>query len=309
MAALPERVAHAAFARGADALWAASLVPGLRGASALAGVRQLQRNLDRARPDIAARPGARRALRRAALRSYARYWCDAFRLDRWDAERRRGAFSVLDLEPVAAEAAAGRGMVMALAHSASWDVAGAWASQELAPVTTVAERLEPPEVFAAFVAARARVGIEALPLTGGSPPLPTLVRRVRAGGFVPLLVDRDLGGAGVEVDLLGGRVRMGGGAAALADVTGAVLFALESWYEPDPTSPTGWLVVARPHRIPPATGATRAERVQALTQACADVLGAGIARHPQDWHMLQPVFLDDPALADRARSRAEARRS
>jgi hypothetical protein len=30
-----------------------------------------------------------------------------------------------------------------------------------------------------------------------------------------------------------------------------------------------------------------------MTQACADVLGAVIAEHTSDWHMLQRVFLDD----------------
>ena len=30
-----------------------------------------------------------------------------------------------------------------------------------------------------------------------------------------------------------------------------------------------------------------------MTQACADVLGAAIREHTQDWHMLQRVFVDD----------------
>ena len=30
-----------------------------------------------------------------------------------------------------------------------------------------------------------------------------------------------------------------------------------------------------------------------MTQACADALGAAIREHPQDWHMMQRVFVDD----------------
>jgi KDO2-lipid IV(A) lauroyltransferase len=30
-----------------------------------------------------------------------------------------------------------------------------------------------------------------------------------------------------------------------------------------------------------------------MTQACADALARGITVHPQDWHMLQRVFVAD----------------
>ena len=30
-----------------------------------------------------------------------------------------------------------------------------------------------------------------------------------------------------------------------------------------------------------------------MTQACADVIGATIREHTQDWHMMQRVFVDD----------------
>jgi KDO2-lipid IV(A) lauroyltransferase len=39
-------------------------------------------------------------------------------------------------------------------------------------------------------------------------------------------------------------------------------------------------------------------RVRQLTQQVADRLAAGIARHPEDWHMLQRMWLED--AADRA---------
>jgi KDO2-lipid IV(A) lauroyltransferase len=30
-----------------------------------------------------------------------------------------------------------------------------------------------------------------------------------------------------------------------------------------------------------------------MTQSCADVLGGAIREHPEDWHMLQRVFVAD----------------
>jgi KDO2-lipid IV(A) lauroyltransferase len=38
--------------------------------------------------------------------------------------------------------------------------------------------------------------------------------------------------------------------------------------------------------------------VAELTQAIADRLAAGIAEHPEDWHMLQRMWLDEPRRAD-----------
>jgi KDO2-lipid IV(A) lauroyltransferase len=45
---------------------------------------------------------------------------------------------------------------------------------------------------------------------------------------------------------------------------------------------------------PPPTGsADRREAVLALTQRCVDALSAAIRESPQDWHMLQRVFVAD----------------
>jgi len=290
VAALPEPLVRAVAASAVDVTWVLALSPVGRRAGSLAGVRQLARNLDHARPGLG--PWRARVLLRAALRVHARAWVDAFVVDGWPQERRRRAVRLVDDAELRAALAEG-GAVVALSHSASWDVMGAYAALELAPVTSVAERLADDDVFEAFLRARAAVGVEALPLTGGAPPLPQLVRRVRAGSLVPLLVDRDLGGAAVEVAFLGGRARVASGAAALADLAGAPLFALEAWYERDRSVVGGWVVRGRPHRVERVVTGGRAERVAATTQACADVLAAAVARHPEDWHVLQPVLLAD----------------
>ncbi|MGO4422290.1 phosphatidylinositol mannoside acyltransferase, partial [Streptomyces sp. MCAF7] len=38
---------------------------------------------------------------------------------------------------------------------------------------------------------------------------------------------------------------------------------------------------------------TSAEQAAAMTQELADVFASGIAEHPQDWHMLQRLWLAD----------------
>ena len=58
-------------------------------------------------------------------------------------------------------------MVVFLGHLGNWDLAGAWGTDDLAPVVTVAERLKPEEVYAEFLAFRESLGMPILPLTGG----------------------------------------------------------------------------------------------------------------------------------------------
>ncbi|MFZ5871732.1 MAG: phosphatidylinositol mannoside acyltransferase [Actinomycetota bacterium] len=280
---LPERVAYALFDLLADVAWRR------RGK----GVRRLEANLARVRPGLD--DDGLRALSRAGMRSYLRYWCDAFRLPTWSRERLLGTVRVEGDEPVRAELAAGRGVVMALAHQGNWDHAGAWSAIALARATTVAERLEPEEVFTAFLRFRERLGMEILPLNGGPPVFPTLVRRLRAGGFVPLLADRDLTASGVEVMLFGEPARIAAGPATLAVTAGAALHPVSIWYERLPSgAPARWGIVIHFHpRVDVPAAGDRAARVAAMSQACADALAAGIAAHPEDWHMLQRVFTAD----------------
>jgi len=278
---LPERLAYALFAAVADVAWRRSG----------RGVRRLEANLRRVRPGLA--DAELRSLSRAGMRSYLRYWCDAFRLPTWTPARVVGTCRAVGDEPVRAALAGGRGVVMALSHQGNWDHAGAWSALDLAPVTTVAERLEPAEVYEAFLAFRERLGMEILTLGGGD-VFRTLTRRLRDGGFVPLLADRDLTSSGVEVTFFGEPARMAAGPAALAELTGAALVPVSIWYERSSASPSGWgTVVEFGAEVAAPDLPGRPARVAAMTQACADVLAAGIDAHPEDWHMLQKVFVAD----------------
>lgn len=294
---LPAGAAYRLFAVVADLAW--------RGRGP--GVRQLESNLARVRPDLEG-PAVRR-LSRAGMRSYLRYWCDSFRLPTWSPEQIRSSVRVEGDLPVREALGSGRGVVAALAHQGNWDLAGAWSQLDLHEVTTVAERLEPVEVFDAFVAYRTRIGIRVLAL-GDDGVFTSLVRTLRGGGLVPLLCDRDLSRTGVEVDLAGHPARVAAGPASLAEVTGALLVAVSIFYEPDPASGSGsgFRTVIRFHEpVPEPTSQGRAERVLERSRAVAHLLGRGIAEHPEDWHMLHPVFtadLDLDRLARRHREQA-----
>ena len=257
------------------------------------GVRQLEANLTRVVPDASAM--RLKALSRKAMHSYLRYWCDLFRLPDWTPQYIQATCRAEGDDAVRQALADGRGVVMALSHSGNWDHAGAWSSLALAPVTTVAERLKPEELYQRFLHFRQRLGMEILPLTGGGDVFGLLVRRLRKGGFVPLLADRDLTATGVPVTLFGETARMAAGPASLALVSGAALFPVTIRYERLPAgAPARWGTVVHffPEVAAPADG-SRPEKIAAMTQGCADALAVGIAANPEDWHMLQRVFVAD----------------
>lgn len=276
---LPERAAQGLFRLGAlVALW--------RGGP---GVAQLRANLARVAPAVA--PTELDALVRAGMTSYARYWCETFRLSAADAPTIVAATAVTNPGPFDAAiddaTSAGRGLILALSHSGNWDAAGIWLIATLrargreAGFTTVAQRLRPAAVYRRFVAHREALGFELVAAEDGA--YRALLRRLRRGGVVCVLADRDVLGTGLPVSLLGEPARMPSGPARLAALTGATLLPTRLGFAPD-----GWTIAfAEPVPVPgPAD-------VEKATQALADALGALVADDPSGWHVLQPLWVAD----------------
>ncbi|MBW8796958.1 MAG: phosphatidylinositol mannoside acyltransferase [Streptomyces sp.] len=250
------------------------------------GVQRLESNYARVRPD--ASPERLRELSRAGMRSYLRYWMESFRLPSWSEERIRTGFVPKDVHHLTDGLASGRGVILALPHLANWDLAGAWVTTELeTPFTTVAERLKPETLYDRFVAYRQGLGMEVLPHSGGT-AFGTLARRLRDGGLVCLVADRDLSASGIEVGFFGDTARMPAGPALLAQQTGALLLPVTLWYDDTPVMKGR---VHAPIEVPES--GDKASRTSVMTQALADAFATGIADHPEDWHMLQRLWLAD----------------
>jgi KDO2-lipid IV(A) lauroyltransferase len=252
------------------------------------GAQQLRRNLRR----VVGPEASERELDElvgAAMRSYARYWLETFRLPKMnhaDVVARTHA-GTEGIENMHAALERGKSFVMALPHMGNWDVAALWLIAQGVPFTTVAERLEPESLFDRFVAYREGLGMEVLALTGGErPPADVLAERLRSGRAVCLVADRDLSRNGVGVRFFGEPTRMPGGPALLAATTGAALLPVGLWFTED-----GW-----GQRIHPAVelpDGTLREKVVAGTQLVAEAFERDIAEHPADWHMLQRLWLAD----------------
>jgi lauroyl/myristoyl acyltransferase len=284
---LPEPAARAAFDRAGR--WAA----GRDGK----GTRQLRANLRVVTGGRLSEPELDDLTTRA-LRSYARYWQEAFRLPTLRSERIVAGTEVLGLEHVEKARAGGRPLVMVLPHSGTWDAAGVWFIDWLSgPFMTVAERLEPESLYERFVAYRESLGFRVVPLTGG-PRSSTEVLRdwLTEGGVTCLLVDRNLGSGGVPVQFFGRAATMPGGAALLAAQTGAALVPTVLQF-----TERGWRQVFSPE-VPVDGPGRLKDRVGGAMQSVADAFAASIRDRPEDWHMLGRIWPDvppDPARRER----------
>lgn len=276
---LPDSLARKAFDLGGTA------------AARGGGPEQLRRNLSRV---LGTTPDAvPDQLVGDAMRSYARYWYEAFRLPSMDFAEAAANVHITDAEidMFETEVRKGKGLIFALPHSGNYDMAGVWLVQHCGTFATVAERLKPESLFRKFVEYRESLGFEIFPLSGGEqPPFAALAERLRAGKIICLMGERDLNARGVPVNMFGERTRMPAGAAKLALETGASLMPVHHSFAAGATSR---LECFEPLDLSGGVGPT--------TQRLADAFAANIAQHPADWHMLQPFWESDWSPERRAR--------
>lgn len=272
---LPEKLAYGAFRLLAHSLYRRD------GKS----VKRLRTNLSIVAPSLA--PSELELLVIRGLESYMRYWCDTFRIHRWSHERIEKSVSLTNDHLLREPIAAGRGVVIALPHSGNWDHAGAYFCQQGIPLVTVAEILKPEKLFEKFLRYREEMGFEVLGLD--SRAFVTLIRRAREKRLIALVADRDLSDSGITVDFFGRRAKMPAGPAVLAIREGLPLVAAHVTY-----TPSGIHINFNEVAIPPIDKDFYSEElhIQETVQRTADIFAAGIARAPEDWHMLQRIWID-----------------
>lgn len=291
---VPPRLGYALFHTGADAAWLLETMQ-----RRPHGVGQLRRNLAR----------LHEADTRAAMRSYMRYFYEAFALGGADEDA-----VIARVRPVMGaefqDDLARGSVVVALPHMGNWDLVGAWASRLLAPVLTVAERLEPADLFEQFLHFRRRLGMHIIGQGRGERVFGQLLDQARDGHYiVALLADRDLSSSGIEVTLAGESARVAAGPAALAAALDLPLYVASIAYERldgerRRRAHSSWGVVLTLTKVL-RPGVAEDSVVSAWTQAWVSALEPDLVRHAVDWHMLQPVFTAD--LDPRRLARAQAR--
>ena len=221
-----------------------------------------------------------------AMRTYGRYWTEGAKLPAIRRATVTQRIRFAEGEQHLSDAVrAGRGVIIALPHIGSWEWGGAFLADLGWPMTAVAERLEPPELFDWFAAKRVQMGLGIVPLDDGASG--ALAKVLRAGGVVGLLCDRDLQHNGIAVELFGAPTTAPAGPAMLALRTGATLVCAAVYSGP-----------GRDHHVvvTPPVDTTRQgpfrEDVARVTQRVTDELGWLIRRAPEQWHVLQANWSD-----------------
>ncbi len=256
-----------------------------------AGMNQLRRNLSR----VVGKENVTRQLIRDSMRSYARYWYEAFRLPA--IMKDQGVIEKIDREVIGKQhlleaVAKPTGTIVVATHSGNWDLAGMYVASQIGTFTTVAERLKPEKLFDAFVRFRKTLGFNVLAHSrtpGQRPPYERLKDVVTAGGTVAIVGDRDLNGRGVEVEFCGEVTTLPTGAARLALETGATLLVIDNWFTGTILEP-GWGM-----RFSPPIPVNPTDDVADVVRRYSTIMADNIRSHPTDWHVLQPFWIADRA--------------
>jgi len=228
---------------------------------------------------------------RRAFHAYARYWVEGARLGGTPRREVVQRTHVQGLHHLVDGMAAGNGVIMALPHVGSWEYGGAFLAASGLPMTSVAERIDPPELYRYFVEQRAAIGLTVVPLDAHAGR--AVLAELRRGGLVGLLSDRDIEGTGVDVEFFGEKTTMPAGPAALALRSGARLVTGAVYSGP-----------GRDHRgvVEPPIDLTRRGSLRAdvarITQEVAHRFEGLVRRAPEQWHVFQPFW-----SADRHRDR------
>lgn len=277
---VPVPLAVAGSAVAANVMWLVNPAP----------VRQLGRNLAR----ISGTPAPANLVRKAVV-SYFRSFAQQFTLPGWSEQQIRESVIYEGAEDTRKLMENGP-VVLALTHSGNWDLAGAWFGQEYGPILTVAEKLEPKDLFDQSVEFRRSLGMEIIGVGKGDHVFPELVEKARGKSLlVPLLADRDISGAGIEVMLGSEPALVAAGPAALAHTLGRPLIAGVLTYERQGKKlGRRWVLRARftdPIPCPePAEGETV---VEAWTRKWVETIVPVMAEFRVDWHMMQKVYVED----------------
>jgi phosphatidylinositol dimannoside acyltransferase len=227
--------------------------------------------------------------RRAArdlFAAYGRYWAELF----WIRPRRVDAIlahTAIDGLPHLLDAhAAGKGMILVLAHTGNYEVSTMVATREGVRGIGVAESLSNRWITQWFVKTRNALGAEMV--LAGEPGMRRLLEHLRSGQGVGIMADRDLFGTGAKVCFFGEDTTLPTGPVALAVRTGATLLPVATYFRPGRGH---HVVIGPPLEVP--DGGNRTDRIQRGTQLLATRLEDLIRAHPTQWHLLQPNWPSD----------------
>jgi KDO2-lipid IV(A) lauroyltransferase len=213
---------------------------------------------------------------RRAFQNYGRMLMDFLLVGSITPDELIARMSIDGREHLDAALERGRGVIMAVPHMGSWDMAGAYGGALGYPVSAVTERF-PGSLNDAVVRTRQHFGLNVIML--GRPAVREITKALDANGVVALLCDLEQG-PGVGVTFFGRRAIVPGGPAALALKTGAALMPACQYS----TAPGRHCV-----HLDPALS-LQSESKETLMQHIVDRFEEFIHERPDQWYAFRPMF-------------------
>jgi KDO2-lipid IV(A) lauroyltransferase len=229
-------------------------------------------------------PKALEALVRSAFRNHARYNVELARAPRFTAAWVNERLVVENPEEVDAWLTPGRALILIGLHFGAIEVPGIFAIHRMHRIVSPMETIANARVQRYIFSTRDTIGIKIVTLEAAGGELLAALRRNEAVGLV---ADRDLTGAGIEVELFGARTKIPAGPVLLAAETGAPTY-MSAVRRVGPGRYRGGV-----RQLPPPAGANRRERSRAMAREEARLFEQFIIDAPEQWLALfHPIWPD-----------------
>jgi len=221
---------------------------------------------------------------RRSLRNFSKYVVDFIHFYTMSPEdiRRRIVFD--DFERFNAAVAEGKGIIFVTLHFGNWDMGAAGLAVYGYPVDAIAETFELPQMNDLVQGYRRHLGVNIIPMERVGPGV---LRALRRGDILALLIDVPAPGASVPVEFFGALAEVAAGPARLALRTGARVIPAVLAREP------GHDELIRPIldfdvRFQPS--GDEEQDIQELTQKIMSSLEHFIRQYPDQWFMFRPMW-------------------
>ncbi|HMA34410.1 MAG TPA: lysophospholipid acyltransferase family protein [Chloroflexia bacterium] len=236
-----------------------------------------------------------RRMARRVLRNMMRNYYDLFRIGRVsDAELDEMIdFDKDSLAMVQRMAATEHGILLVTAHWGAFDMVTQVLLRRGLSIMFLVARFRPPQVAEFITDLRRQRGSELVWIDDGLTTLKKAMQALRAGRLVGLMPDRNMDRTGIMIPFFGDDTVVATGLAKMAlrsrapIVPGFCYRVKKNRYAFFFTQPI----------YPPQEG-NEADKVTALTRAVFAVFEQQIARYPDQWTLLQPIWPDAPCPPD-----------
>lgn len=223
-----------------------------------------------------------RRIGRLSYRNFVRYLFDFLALPHRSVEEIDARVDLRIGDDFAAARAAGKGVIFVSAHFGNMDYAGIAAARHIAPVTVVADMLQPKKLMDRLVEFRGKKGLRIVYLSQAPRAILQALKRNEAVGFLLDVGCKRPGG--IPVTFFGRRTMFPAGPALLALRTGAPIIVGYGLVVGDRIE-----VYSYPPIFATSTG-HKDDDARNCSQMVVQYFEDFIRRHPEQWYIYRPMW-------------------